>query len=236
METGDFSQSVLAARFHPGGVAPLVLVDVPHHRGRFGRHLAVERVGIGLELLVSGEARAHVVLVRGALAQAGDEKLPDAAVAPAHGMAADVPIVELAGHGDAFGVGRPDREAHAADAVRFRRGARPACGRPRAACLRCAGRGRYRRSAGRSGKDLRSRCRARPTACARISVALRARRSARRRRSPASCCFAMGQRLAANHHLGRFGLRQERAHFPARLPDFFLRTLCGPRMRKASPW
>ena len=106
-----------AARFHPVGVVPLVFVDIPDHRGRFRRHLAVEGVRIGLELLVGGEARAHVVLVRGALAQPGDEDLPDAAIAPAHGMAAGVPLVELAGHRDALGVGRPDGEAHALHAI-----------------------------------------------------------------------------------------------------------------------
>ena len=117
METGDLSQSVLAARFHPGRVLPLVPVDVPDHRGGFRRRLAVEGVGVGLELLVAGEARAHVVLVGRSLAQAGDENLPDAAIAAAHGMAADVPVVELAGDGDAFGVGRPHGEAHAGDAI-----------------------------------------------------------------------------------------------------------------------
>ena len=46
-----------------------------------------------------------------------------------------------------------------------------------------------------------------------------ARRSARRRRSPAVCCFTMGQRWPpARTTSARFGLRQKGAHLPAGLP------------------
>ena len=113
METGALSQSVRPRCSIQAASCHWYVLDIPDDRGGFGRDLALEGVGIGLELLIGGEARAHVVLVGGAIAQFGDEDLPDAAIAPAHGMAAGVPLVELAGHRDAFGVGRPDGEAHA---------------------------------------------------------------------------------------------------------------------------
>ena len=103
--------------FHPGGILPLEPGDVPDHRCGFRRRLAVEGVGVGLELLVPGEAGTDVVLVRRALAETGDEDFPDTAIAAAHGMAAGVPIVELAGDGDTYGVGRPHGEANAGDAI-----------------------------------------------------------------------------------------------------------------------
>jgi hypothetical protein len=80
---------------------------------------AIECVGVGLELLIPGEARADVILVCGSLAHRRDEDFPDAAVAAAHGVAAGIPIVEFAGEMDGFGIGGPDGEAHAADAFGF---------------------------------------------------------------------------------------------------------------------
>ena len=107
----------MARAGHPRRVLPFVSRVVPHARRRFRRQFAIERVGVGLQLLVSREARPHVVLVRSALGEPGHEELPDAAVAPPHGVAARVPIVELAGQRDGLGIRRPHREAHAGDAV-----------------------------------------------------------------------------------------------------------------------
>src|SRR5206468_851458 len=107
------------SRIHPLAVAPLVLLRVPNHRGRFRRSLAIERVGVGLELLKPGKAGADVVLVRGPLADAGDEDFPNAAAALPHGMAADVPLIEIAGDGDVLGVRRPNGEAHTGETVRL---------------------------------------------------------------------------------------------------------------------
>src|SRR6185503_11427599 len=59
----------------------------------------------------------YVVLVRGAGAEVRNEELPDAGVAAAHGVAPNVPVVELAGDGDAFRIRRPNREAHTGNAV-----------------------------------------------------------------------------------------------------------------------
>ena len=61
---------------------------------------------------------ADLELVERALAQPGHEQFPEAAgdVLP-HGVAAAVPVVEVADHADAGGVGRPDGEVHALDAV-----------------------------------------------------------------------------------------------------------------------
>ena len=70
--------------------------------------------------------------------------------------------------GHALGIRRPHGEAHAGHAFATRPGARRACARPRRACLRCAGTDRNRRSAGRSGRDRRTRPRGRPTGARRM--------------------------------------------------------------------
>src|SRR5215831_1030565 len=114
---GGFQQVGLAAGLHPRPVLPLISRVVPDEGRGFRRSFAVEGIRIGLELLVSVVARSHVVLISRALAESGDEDLPDAAVAAAHRMPAHVPIVELTGYRHVLRVGRPDREAHAARAI-----------------------------------------------------------------------------------------------------------------------
>ena len=61
---------------------------------------------------------ANLILVERSFAQARHEQFPETAgdVLP-HGMAAAVPVVEIADHADARGVGGPDGEVHAVDAV-----------------------------------------------------------------------------------------------------------------------
>ncbi len=61
--------------------------------------------------------RTHEVLVDLPGMDAGDEDLPNAAVAPAHGVAVRVPLVEIACHRDHLGVRRPDRESHSLNAL-----------------------------------------------------------------------------------------------------------------------
>ena len=64
----------------------------------------------------------------------------------------------------------------------------------------------------------------------------RARRPAMAQKKPCGVLLLHGRGCAARDDLGGFRLRQERAHLPARLAAFFLRTACGPRTRNASPW
>ena len=76
------------------------------------------RYGSALFDLVHVEARAQVVLVDRSLAEPANEALPHARVATRrHGVGVGVPAVEVAHHGEAFGVGRPDREVGALMAV-----------------------------------------------------------------------------------------------------------------------
>ncbi len=58
-------------------------------------------------------AALDLELVNFALAEIGDEQLPDAGCAPVpHRMAAAIPVVEVAGHADALGIGGPDGEVN----------------------------------------------------------------------------------------------------------------------------
>lgn len=72
----------------------------------------MEGVRVRLEqqlVLLSGQAELiHIVL-----ADAGDERLPDALVQLGHRVGTRHPAVEIAHHADGFGVGRPDAEHHA---------------------------------------------------------------------------------------------------------------------------
>ena len=66
--------------------------------------------------------RADLVLVQRARPDAGHEQLPDpGAAASLQRVLAAVPEVERADHADALGVGRPDREPRAGQAVEFGR-------------------------------------------------------------------------------------------------------------------
>src|SRR5216683_505523 len=107
----------LGATLLPFGVVPLIAADIENDGGGFGRYFRREAVGVGLLLLIALDARPHLVLVMRAGARARNEDFPDPACAQAHGMAAAVPIVEIARDGDNFGVGRPDGEARAVDAI-----------------------------------------------------------------------------------------------------------------------
>ena len=111
------AQVLIAPRLHPAGIAPSVLVDIPHHRGAGGADLREEGVRIGLDSQVP-LAGADLVLVLVAFLEARHEGVPDAGAAePPHRMPAAVPLVEGADHAHAFGVGRPHGEDHARHAV-----------------------------------------------------------------------------------------------------------------------
>ena len=101
------------ARRHPGGVAPGVAVVGPDERCRPRRRLGRTRERVGLLQQVAFR-RAHLVLVAGAVAEAGHEQLPDPRRhQAAHRVHAPVPLVEIAHHADALGIRRPHGEVHA---------------------------------------------------------------------------------------------------------------------------
>ena len=62
-------------------------------------------------------AALDLELVNLAFAEIGNEDLPDSGgSAVPHGMPAAVPVIEVAGHADTLGVGRPDGEVNSAEA------------------------------------------------------------------------------------------------------------------------
>ena len=104
----------LGAGLQIGGVRPLDVERPGDHGCRIGPQLRLEGHRIGLERLQIAVGADDLVLVDGADRQVGDEDLVDAGVGPPpHQMAAAVPLVEVADHRDALGVGRPHREMHA---------------------------------------------------------------------------------------------------------------------------
>ena len=106
----------------PEGAMRLVAPVVTHRRGgdRGGgrAQLRAERERIGLQRQPDAVGSDDLVFVGLALADIGDEDLPDAGVeAVPHRMAAAVPVVEGADDRNPPGVGRPDREVHARGAL-----------------------------------------------------------------------------------------------------------------------
>ena len=99
-------------------VVPGKLRDVPDDRGRPGPHLRGEAVGVGLVNEIAVVAALDLVLVDFALAEVGDEDLPDPrGAAIAHRMPAAVPVIEIADDADPLRIGRPDGEMNAAKAL-----------------------------------------------------------------------------------------------------------------------
>ena len=98
---------------HPLVVAPGELGEVPDDRRRLGAKFGGEPVRVGLLDDVAVVAALDLELVDLALAEIGDEQLPDSGgAAVPHRMPAAVPVVEVAGHADAFGIGGPDGEVN----------------------------------------------------------------------------------------------------------------------------
>ena len=103
---------------HPLLVAPGELGEVPDHRRRLGAELGGEAVGIGFLHEVAVVPALDLELVDLTLAEIGNEQLPDAGrSAVSHRMATTVPVVEVADHADALGVGRPDGEVDAPESL-----------------------------------------------------------------------------------------------------------------------
>ncbi len=108
----------LQAGLHPIGVAPVEWLQADDAGGRRRRRFLLEADRVGLEARRRPFAHQKLVFVVGAMLDAGEEDLPHAGFDTlAHGMAAAVPLVEVADHADAHGVRRPHREGGAGDAV-----------------------------------------------------------------------------------------------------------------------
>src|SRR5271157_4023294 len=90
---------------HPFVVAPGELGHVPDDRCGLGAKFGGETVRIGLLHHVAVVAALDLELVNLALAEIGDEQLPDSGGAPVpHWMPASIPVVEVASHADPFGI------------------------------------------------------------------------------------------------------------------------------------
>src|SRR5690606_5233465 len=114
---GGVRRVLAFALAHPLVVAPGV-GEVPDDGGGARRLLVAEPDGVRLLGAVAVVPGLDMVLVEVALADAGDEALPDpGAAARPERVRRAVPAVELAHDGDLFGVGRPDGEIGAGDAV-----------------------------------------------------------------------------------------------------------------------
>src|SRR5438034_6258625 len=104
----------------PGLVLPFVPIEVPDHRGGPWPQLGGKAEWIGLVDAVLREARFDAVLVEGALADAGDESLPDAGRAAwMQWRGFWIPLVELADNTDHIGIRRPDGECRPGLTVDF---------------------------------------------------------------------------------------------------------------------
>ena len=116
-----------------------------------------------------------LILIERAARQPRNEQLPHPGLdAFAHRMAPAVPTVEVADHGDALRIRRPDREPHAGDAIDRSSAGHRGSGPIPGGCLRPAGRYRARPAAGRRNTDPRSPAPARrANGCAVDSAAAR---------------------------------------------------------------
>ncbi|MNM98353.1 hypothetical protein D3C81_1108820 [compost metagenome] len=101
---------------------PVVVLPGVAERTRYlGRSARRQLGGAGQRVCLQGQypvLAQHLELVGFAHPQARHEQFPyPGAVAQAHGVAAAVPVVEIAHHRHPPGVRRPHREAHAVDAI-----------------------------------------------------------------------------------------------------------------------
>jgi hypothetical protein len=104
-------QAIFPARRHPGGVVPGVGVEAPGTGGHARAHLGEKGERVGLFHRVAAFLH-HGELVERAVDEARNVPGPDAR--GGHGMELvqpRCPVVEVADHGNAPGVGGPDREA-----------------------------------------------------------------------------------------------------------------------------
>jgi len=108
----------LCAAGHPRLVAPAIGRFGTDDGGGSGRHLGGEGVRIGAVGEQCPRSGADLELVESSRRDTGNEDLPHSGlVAPAHSMAPAVPAVEVADNGEPAGVGCPDGEQGALDAL-----------------------------------------------------------------------------------------------------------------------
>jgi len=97
---------------------PDVILKIGNNGARVRAKFGAESVGIGFQRKQIPGGASDFIFVDRALADAGNEKLPNTGrAARAHGMRAAVPGVEISDKADAAGGRRPDCKIHAGDAV-----------------------------------------------------------------------------------------------------------------------
>src|SRR5690242_44772 len=85
------------ALFDPGLVLPLMPIGTADHRRGVRRTLGSEGVGISLQQREVAAVRLDLVFVAVALAESGNEQLPDAGAGmEPHRMPPAVPVIEVA--------------------------------------------------------------------------------------------------------------------------------------------
>ncbi len=95
----------------------LLARQAANQRGGIRTHLRFEGVRIGFNAQLAVGIN-HLEFIKLPVVRAGDKQLPDAGFpTQAHRMAAAVPVVELPDHGNALGIGRPDGEPRAGNAI-----------------------------------------------------------------------------------------------------------------------
>jgi len=100
------------------GVAPRMRKIRGGERGGFGPDFRMKGKGIALQRQQRTLGADDLEFVGAVAGDVGNENLPHPDIlAMAHLVAAAVPIVEIAHHRNALGIGRPDREVHAIRAL-----------------------------------------------------------------------------------------------------------------------
>src|SRR5579864_4170128 len=108
------------APIEPFGVLPGVAFNIDDDGTGFWAEFAGKAVRIGFQRQDIVEARTYLEFVKITFVQTGNEYFPHASTgAAAHGINAAVPGIKIANDADAFGVGRPDAEMHAANPCDF---------------------------------------------------------------------------------------------------------------------
>ena len=94
-------------------VVPGEIGDIPDHRRGLRPQFGGEAVGVGFLDQIAVVPALDLVLVDLAVAEVGNEDLPDAGSSPvAHRVPPAVPMIEVADHADPLRIGGPDREVH----------------------------------------------------------------------------------------------------------------------------
>ena len=103
--------------FHPGGVTPLITLQIRHHACSAQIVLGIEPIGVRLQenLPVTPPDLELVVI---SLAHLGDKDFPDPRAAqPSHHVTAAVPSVEVTDNAHALGIRGPDSKSRSDDAL-----------------------------------------------------------------------------------------------------------------------